>query len=224
MRAHARRRSPPESPMPALTRSPRDPGLRAGPLSLLRRGPRARAALPLGGLRLSLRCRPRRRSRALLRDRRFGRELPPDLRPARPGAPRRLLRARRPLDARPRAAGAHPPARPRAARLHLAPHRRPRPRDRRRSPSELVDRSTAAGFDLLPAFAEPLPVIVIARLLGVPEAMADQLPRLVARDGRHVPGPPRPRRRGRRQRRRPRLRRLSCAATSTSAAAGPATT
>ncbi|MDU8942244.1 cytochrome P450 [Ovoidimarina sediminis] len=29
--------------------------------------------------------------------------------------------------------------------------------------------------DLLPAFAEKLPVIVIARLLGVPEAMADQL-------------------------------------------------
>ena len=30
-------------------------------------------------------------------------------------------------------------------------------------------------FDLLPAFAERLPVIVIARFLGVPEAMADQL-------------------------------------------------
>ena len=68
---------------------------------------------------------------ALLRDRRFGRELPADLKPAAPGAPRRLLRARRPLDARPRAAGAHPPARPRAARLHLAPDRR---RSARRSP------------------------------------------------------------------------------------------
>jgi cytochrome P450 len=42
---------------------------------------------------------------------------------------------------------------------------------------ELIDAFPAGGFDLLDAFARPLPVRVIARLLGVPEADA---PRLVA--------------------------------------------
>jgi cytochrome P450 len=39
----------------------------------------------------------------------------------------------------------------------------------------LIDRIEGPEVDLLPAFAELLPVIVIARLLGVPEAMAGQL-------------------------------------------------
>ena len=39
----------------------------------------------------------------------------------------------------------------------------------------LIDRFPDAPFDLLPAYATPVPVIVIARLLGVPESMADQL-------------------------------------------------
>lgn len=39
----------------------------------------------------------------------------------------------------------------------------------------LIDRIETPEFDLLPAFAERLPVVVIARLLGVPEAMSDQL-------------------------------------------------
>ncbi len=40
---------------------------------------------------------------------------------------------------------------------------------------ELIDAFPAGDFDLLPAFAQKLPVIVIARLLGVPETMSDQL-------------------------------------------------
>ncbi len=44
---------------------------------------------------------------------------------------------------------------------------------------ELIDGFPAAGsgveFDLLPAFATRIPVIIICRLLGVPEAMADDL-------------------------------------------------
>lgn len=40
---------------------------------------------------------------------------------------------------------------------------------------ELADALPHEPTDLLPAFAEKLPVIVIARLLGVPETMADQL-------------------------------------------------
>lgn len=40
---------------------------------------------------------------------------------------------------------------------------------------ELIDAFPEGEFDLLPAFATRIPVIVICRLLGVPEVMADQL-------------------------------------------------
>ncbi len=40
---------------------------------------------------------------------------------------------------------------------------------------DLIDRFPAGDFDLLDAFARPIPVIVICRLLGVPEAHGDQL-------------------------------------------------
>ena len=40
---------------------------------------------------------------------------------------------------------------------------------------ELIDAFPEGDFDLLPAFATRIPVIIIARLLGVPERMADQL-------------------------------------------------
>ncbi len=39
----------------------------------------------------------------------------------------------------------------------------------------LIDALDPTGFDLLPHFAEKLPVIIIARLLGVPDSMAPQL-------------------------------------------------
>ena len=39
----------------------------------------------------------------------------------------------------------------------------------------LIDAFPSGGFDLVPAYCEQVPVIVIARLLGVPEAMAPQL-------------------------------------------------
>lgn len=41
--------------------------------------------------------------------------------------------------------------------------------------NELIDAFPKGSFDLLPAFAETIPVVIIARLLGVPEAMKDQL-------------------------------------------------
>ena len=40
---------------------------------------------------------------------------------------------------------------------------------------QLIDAFPAGEFDLLPAFATKLPVIIIARLLGVPEDMSDDL-------------------------------------------------
>ncbi len=40
---------------------------------------------------------------------------------------------------------------------------------------DLIDAFPAGPFDLLTAYAQPIPVIIIARLLGVPESDADQL-------------------------------------------------
>ena len=40
---------------------------------------------------------------------------------------------------------------------------------------QLIDAFPMGAFDLLPTFAAKLPVIIIARLLGVPEAMSDDL-------------------------------------------------
>ena len=137
----------PAADLPRLSQSPRDPAFVQDPYPFY---DRARALGPLflwedygfpcaaGHAEVG----------ALLRDRRFGRELPADLKPAAPAAPRRLLRPRRPLDARPRAARPHPPPRPRAARLHLAPHRRPRARRSRRSRDALIDRLARRRFDL----------------------------------------------------------------------------
>jgi P450-derived glycosyltransferase activator len=52
-----------------------------------------------------------------------------------------------------------------------------RPRIERRV-DELLDRAAAAGdFDLVPAFAAPLPIAVITDLLGVPDADADRFAR-----------------------------------------------
>jgi cytochrome P450 len=111
---------------------------------------------------------------ALLRDRRFGRELPADLKPARPAhlADFYALDDRSMLER-------EPPAHTRLRGLVL------RAFTSRRINSlapqiaalanGLIDRFDGPEIDLLPAFAERLPVVVIARLLGVPEAMSDQL-------------------------------------------------
>ncbi len=40
---------------------------------------------------------------------------------------------------------------------------------------QLIDRFPTGPFDLLPAFAQRIPIVIICRLLGVPEEMADQL-------------------------------------------------
>ncbi len=111
---------------------------------------------------------------ALLRDRRFGRELPADLKPARPAhlADFTALDDLSMLDR-------EPPAHTRLRGLVL------RAFTSRRIAGlgpeigglahRLVDGLDRPEFDLIAGFAEPLPVIVIARLLGVPEDMAPQL-------------------------------------------------
>lgn len=110
----------------------------------------------------------------ILRDRRFGREIPAEQRAAPPErlAPFYAIEANSMLELEP----------PRHTRLRglvlraftnrsiaaLAPgiadlcH-------------QLIDQFPSAPFDLLPAFAQRVPVVAIARLLGVPEAKADDL-------------------------------------------------
>jgi cytochrome P450 len=112
---------------------------------------------------------------AIFRDRRFGREAPPECAPPVPAhlAPFYAVEAHSMLELEP----------PRHTRLRalvlraftsrriaaLAP-------DIAGLAHALIDAMPEAGpFDLLAAFGQPLPVRIIARLLGVPEAMAPDL-------------------------------------------------
>jgi cytochrome P450 len=111
---------------------------------------------------------------AILRDRRMGRALPPDRQP--PVAPQlarfMALEAHSMLDLEP----------PRHTRLRGLVLRAFTSRRIRALAPEIAALAAALAdalpedeTDLIPAFAQRLPVIVIARLLGVPEEMADQL-------------------------------------------------
>jgi unspecific monooxygenase len=111
---------------------------------------------------------------ALLRDRRLGREIPPARRPDIPPhlAPFYAVEAHSMLELEP----------PRHTRLRSLVLRAFTSRRITALAPEiaalchsLIDALPAGSFDLLPSFAQKLPVIVIARLLGVPEAMAPQL-------------------------------------------------
>jgi cytochrome P450 len=110
---------------------------------------------------------------ALLRDRRFGRE-PPDGPPPRPShlAQFYAIDDNAMLDR-------EPPAHTRLRGLVLRTFTSRRIAALRpeieQLAEDLIDAFDGAGVDLLPAFAQKLPVIVIARLLGVPEEMSDQL-------------------------------------------------
>jgi cytochrome P450 len=110
----------------------------------------------------------------LLRNRRFGRECPPDH--ARPVpdhlAPFYAFESHSMLDLEP----------PRHTRLRgLVVRAFTSRRIAAMAPEitalshQLIDAFPTGRVDLLPAFAEKIPVIVIARMLGVPEDMADQL-------------------------------------------------
>jgi cytochrome P450 len=111
---------------------------------------------------------------AIFRDRRFGREAPAELAPKIPAhlAPFYAVEAHSMLELEP----------PRHTRLRglvlraftsrrinaLAP-------EIETLTHQLIDALPAGEFDLLPTFAQKLPVIIIARLLGVPEEMSDDL-------------------------------------------------
>ena len=111
---------------------------------------------------------------AILRDRRFGREAPPDQATPHPAHQADFWRVEE------------------HSMLELEPPRHTRLRglvlraftSRRigvlepeiaQLAHELLDKIDPNGFDLIGDFATPIPVIIIARLLGIPESHADQL-------------------------------------------------
>ena len=111
---------------------------------------------------------------ALLRDRRFGREPPPGDRPPTPPhlAAFQRLEDHSMLER-------EPPAHTRLRGLVLRAFTSARvaamaPQIDALAHS-LIDAFPAGPFDLLTSFAEPLPVTIIARLMGVPDAMTGQL-------------------------------------------------
>ncbi|PWE31026.1 cytochrome P450 [Pararhodobacter marinus] len=110
----------------------------------------------------------------ILRDRRFGREIPEDKRPpiAPHTAPFYAIEAHSMLEL-------EPPRHKRLRGLVLRAFTSRRIEALGPEIDSLVDdligKLPEGPFDLLPAFAETIPVIIIARLLGVPEEMKDQL-------------------------------------------------
>ncbi len=123
----------------------------------------------------SLTCTPSAAAvSAILRDRRFGREAPPECAPTIPDhlRPFYAVEAHSMLELEP----------PRHTRLRSLVLRAFTSRriaalgpDITQLSHDLIDAFPEGEFDLLRHFGQKLPVIIIARLLGVPESMADDL-------------------------------------------------
>ncbi|MEN9059840.1 cytochrome P450 [Ponticoccus litoralis] len=111
---------------------------------------------------------------ALLRDRRFGREIPADRAEPHPPhlAPFYAVESHSMLELEP---PRHTRLRGHVLRAFTSRRIAALGPEIAALSQTLCDRMTGAGADLLPAFCQPLPVVVICRLLGVPEAMAPQL-------------------------------------------------
>lgn len=159
--------------MQTLSQSPTEPGFVQNPYPFYAR---ARAAGPLIYWRdYGMPCATTHEAvNAILRDRRFGREEPEEMRAPIPDhlRPFYAVEAHSMLELEP----------PRHSRLRalvlraFTSRRIAGLRDGIESLChELIDRFPPGDFDLLDAYARPLPVTVIARLLGVPEEMGEQL-------------------------------------------------
>ena len=111
---------------------------------------------------------------AVLRDRRMGRECPPELAPAIPEhlAPFYAVEAHSMLELEP---PTHTRLRSLVLRAFTSRTIAALGADIRQLCHDLLDRFPDGPFDLLTAYAQPVPVTIIARLLGVPEDRADDL-------------------------------------------------
>ena len=159
--------------MQSLTQSPTAPDFVQDPYPFYER---ARAVGPFFHWQdYDLICTPSAAAaNAIFRDRRFGREVPPEM--ARPIAPHTapfyaveahsMLELEPPRHTRLRSLVLRAFTSRRIASLHG---------DVESLSHSLIDALPEGEFDLITGFAQPLPVIIIARLLGVPEDMADQL-------------------------------------------------
>lgn len=158
--------------MRRLSQSPRDPAFVQDPYPFY---DRARAAGPLFFWEdYDLPCAAGHAEvGALLRDRRLGREPPADLRPERP-AHLAAFHALDDLGMLDREPPAHTRLRGLVLRAFTSRRIAALAPEIAALAHRLIDDFDGPEIDLLPAFAERLPVIVIARLLGAPEAMADQ--------------------------------------------------
>ncbi len=160
--------------MQHVTQSPTDPGFVQNPYPFYERL-RAADGLVWWDAYAMPAAASHRMVNALLRDRRFGREAPRNV-PA-PKIPERLapfyaVEAHSMLEA-------EPPRHTRLRGLVLRAFTTARVQALRPQIDALVDDLIAAfpsgAFDLLDAFARPLPVTVIARLIGVPDTRAPDL-------------------------------------------------
>ncbi|MEY4983247.1 MAG: hypothetical protein RIR62_1513, partial [Pseudomonadota bacterium] len=159
--------------MQTLTQSPTEPAFVQDPYPFY---DRARAAGPFfQWAEYGLTCTPNAAAvNAILRDRRFGREAPPEkalpvpdhLRPFYAVEAHSMLELEPPRHTRLRSLVLRAFTSRRIAALE--------PEIRQLS-HDLIDARPAGEFDLIRHFGQRLPVIIIARLLGVPEAMADDL-------------------------------------------------
>jgi cytochrome P450 len=111
---------------------------------------------------------------AILRDRRFGREIPPERAQEPPAhlAPFYAVEAHSMLELEPLR---HTRLRGLVLRAFTSRRIAAMAPEIAALSHELADRLPGGTFDLLPAFCTPIPVIVICRLLGVPDSMAPQL-------------------------------------------------
>lgn len=158
---------------PTLSQSPTDPDFVQNPWPFY---DRMRALGPLVMWEdYGMRCAAGHAAvNAILRDRRFGREVPAELRKPVPDhlRPFYAVEDHSMLELEP----------PRHTRLRSLVLRAFTARriaglgpEVERLAHDLVDRFPAGEFDLLTSFCQTIPVVVICRLLGVPEAMQDQL-------------------------------------------------
>ncbi len=159
--------------LPVLAQSPTEPAFVQDPYPFY---DRARAAGPLFVWQdYGLVCAAGHEAvAALLRDRRFGREPPQGHAPERPPhlAPFHAIDDLSMLEREP---PAHTRLRALVLRAFTSRAIAALEPGIRALTDALMDRFEGPEIDLIPALAEPLPVIVIARLLGVPETMWRQL-------------------------------------------------
>ncbi|KFI26102.1 cytochrome P450 [Haematobacter missouriensis] len=159
--------------MKALRQSPTDPAFVQDPYPFYDRG---RAAGPLFLWEdYALPCATGHAEvNALLRDRRFGREPPPGFAPEIPAhlAPFYAVEAHSMLELEP---PRHTQLRGLVLRAFTSRRIAALGPEIAALCHDLIDMLPEDRADLLPAFAQKLPVIVIARLLGVPENRADDL-------------------------------------------------